>query len=175
MSRKFNHNALPQNIKDALNLFPSGTAAPVQMDDTAAIVLTCSRNDADVYHHQGVVVSFTPQLHLRDTAAVWRFEMQFLTPAMKPLLTFDCFLYPSNDTDYQLLRKFARMDVLDIFIYDLALNYLYTKRINVGAATRRDMQNMLVQTMKHNGDIRVLDGKLDYTRALEEIKRAYTP
>lgn len=170
MTRPFQKSRLPDDLKAIMNMFPGGTAFPIS---TGEIVCSAEAHRLAQARQPGVVVSWTPILHLQDQAAVFRFTSEFLTPDRRvKILQWDYYLNADNPYDIQALRKFGVQDKLIHHLYDLGLNYMYSKQINVYAATRRDMQNMMQQAIVHNQEVKSA-GAYDYVEALAKVQEQY--
>ncbi len=163
-------NRLPDEVREQLNRFPGGTAAPIQ---DGAILCTAEAHKLAAARQPGTVVIWTPMLHLTDHGAVFRFTSEFKDRTMRITLAhWDYYLNTIASSDGVILRNFSVSPTLIHHLYDLALNYSYSKQINVGVATRTDMQRMIVRAVDHDREL-MKDNLFDYKLALMEVQDTY--
>lgn len=166
-------NRMPQQYKELFDTLVDGGAVATIASGEACVIVTCTGPEAVRSHQHGVTVIWTPMLALAETAAVFRFTTEFVIPGpFNERIKWDYYLNPGGNTDPEALQKFGVQDKLHHHIYSLGNNYEYTKEINIGPKTRKDIQNMLRQAQDHNLELRQAD-TYDYTTALAFVKDTY--
>ena len=135
--------SLPGNVAQVLRIWPEATAVAMDVDGQTAIIVKCERRDAQSAHRPGVPVAFQSMLGLYpDAGAVIRLALEILDQPGHPL-KFETFLDPAGEP--ALLRKLQNQTTLDIHIFDMRINYQYTKRIPFRETARTELTALCEQ------------------------------
>lgn len=139
---------LPANVAQMLRMWPEATAVAMEVDHAAAIVVKMDRRDAQSAHRPGVPVAFQSMLGCYpDAGAVIRLALEIRDQPDRPL-SFNTFLNPGNSHDLALLRKLTMQSTLDIHIFDMRINYQYTKRIPFRELARGELAALIEQSLE---------------------------
>ena len=137
--------SLPVNVAQVLRLWPEATAVAMEVNDQVAIIVKCERKDAQSAHRPGVPVAFQSQLGLYpDAGAVIRLALEIRDQPGNPL-KFETFLDPGGTHDLALLRKLQNQTMLAIHIFDMQINYQYSKVIPFRDVARNDLTALCEQ------------------------------
>jgi len=145
--------SLPVNVAQVLRMWPEATAVAMEVNDQVAIIVKCERKDAQSAHRPGVPVAFQTMLGLYpDAGAVIRLALEIRDQPGHPL-KFETFLNPSQANpdqahDLALLRKLAGQTTLDIHIFDMHINYQYSKRIPFRETPRAELSLLIQQAQE---------------------------
>lgn len=138
--------SLPGSVAQMLRMWPEATAVAMEVDGQCAIVVKMERRDAQSAHRPGVPVAFQSQLGLYpDAGAVIRLALEIRDQPGNPL-KFETFLDPgSPHDDPALLRKLQNQTMLAIHIFDMRINYQYSKVIPFRDVARNDLAALCEQ------------------------------
>lgn len=127
---------------------PGMMSVPATVRGFPAFVLKVEKADAESFRRPGIIVGFLPGLFMYRTGAAIRLYTEFMRKG-ETEFSFEAILNPGDQADRTLLRLFTTAGTIDFHIFDMDLNYVFTKRIEYKPRFRAELRELLVQALNH--------------------------
>lgn len=166
---------LPQALRQALLAVPHPTCLMVEANGVPAAIFKADAVSCSLMSLPAIPIAVTPQLHLIENGAVFRFEIEFRYTPGQPPIGWDTFLNPGSPRDLELLRLVGDASALDFHVFrmDSNLSHVCSKRIPWNKKTTEEIRAMIAAAVEHNAGIPA--GQKDYDAALNYVQKTFKP
>jgi len=131
---------LPPNLREALASHPGPTCLAVKAA-SGETVLVAKLAQADLARlHGATTISYRVEVGMYPEGSCFRIVVAFFDAGVE----MDCFIDALAAEQRALVERLAGQATLDFHLYDEALVYAFSKRINHPALERKQIERLLV-------------------------------
>lgn len=138
---------LPDDLQQAL-LSTSEPVCSALIVNAIASVIVKAPSDEVASFRGAIPVLYRYELGRFEEGAVIRLYLEIKDRPASPY-SMETFLNPAADHDLELLRQLISQAVLDIHFFDMAVNYVFSKRLRHRKLQRRELGALMDMALAH--------------------------
>lgn len=138
---------LPEELVQALLSEPGPVCSCLIVNDLATVIVKTHKWDIDSFRGP-VGIAYHYELGLYPQGAGIRLYLEIRDRPDEPY-RLETFLNPGSEADLQLLHQLSHQDVLIIHLFDMRVDYQYSKQIQYRRRQRRELSSLVAMATEH--------------------------